>query len=90
MPTPSSTRAKLSILTAKLGEGSVYRELSLKPFCSAKQALAATEAVASLIDDGEVNPSEITKIIVRVPPPYARTRPDQWPGAQLARPRETA
>ena len=26
---------------------------------------------------------------VEVPPPYARTRPDQWPGAQLARPRET-
>ena len=23
-----------------------------------------------------------------MPPPYARTRPDQWPGAQLARPRE--
>ena len=27
---------------------------------------------------------------LEVPPPYARTRPDQWPGAQLARPRATA
>ena len=27
---------------------------------------------------------------VEVPPPYARTLPDQWPGAQLARPREAA
>jgi NADPH2 dehydrogenase len=27
---------------------------------------------------------------IDVPPPYARTRPDQWPGAELARPRETA
>jgi len=25
-----------------------------------------------------------------VPPPYARTRPDQWPGAAMARPRPTA
>ena len=25
-----------------------------------------------------------------IPPQYARTRPDQWPGAQYARPRETA
>ena len=27
---------------------------------------------------------------IEVPPPYARTRPDQWPGAQIARPRATA
>jgi 2,4-dienoyl-CoA reductase-like NADH-dependent reductase (Old Yellow Enzyme family) len=27
---------------------------------------------------------------VDVPPPYARTRPDQWPGARMARPRVTA
>jgi 2,4-dienoyl-CoA reductase-like NADH-dependent reductase (Old Yellow Enzyme family) len=27
---------------------------------------------------------------IDVPPPYARTRPDQWPGAMMARPRATA
>jgi len=29
-------------------------------------------------------------IRVEVPAPYARTRPDQWPGARLVRPRATA
>ena len=41
--------ADLAALTARLGEGSVYREMSLKPFCSAKQAIAAVEALIALI-----------------------------------------
>src|SRR5438874_8511086 len=44
--------ADLSRLTADLGQGSIYRQLSLKPFCSAKQAVAATEALSTLIDEG--------------------------------------
>src|SRR5262249_56018662 len=46
--------ADVSSLIAGLGSsaGSVYAQLSLKPFCSAKQAIAAIEALATLIDEG--------------------------------------
>jgi 2-methylcitrate dehydratase PrpD len=65
-------------LTSELGRGSIYAQLSLKPFCSAKQAVAATEALVTLIDEG-LAPAAIDKVTVRVPPPYARmvsTRPE--------------
>jgi 2-methylcitrate dehydratase PrpD len=70
--------ADLGALTANLGRGSVYTQLSLKPFCSAKQAVAATEALMTLIDEG-LAPAAIDKVTVRVPPPYARmvsTKPE--------------
>ncbi len=57
-------------LTDGLGETCVYAALSLKPYCSAKQAVAAVEAVRGLIADG-LDPSAIERIEVRVPPPYA-------------------
>jgi 2-methylcitrate dehydratase PrpD len=58
-------------LTAGLGDGSVYREMSLKPFCSAKQSIAAVEALLDLIDGG-LSSDTITHVRVRVPPPYVR------------------
>src|SRR5438045_2886892 len=63
--------ADLAALTARLGEGSVYREMSLKPFCSAKQSIAAVEAVIALLEGG-LSADTITHVRVRVPPPYAR------------------
>jgi 2-methylcitrate dehydratase PrpD len=63
--------ADMSALTSRLGGGSVYAQLSLKPFCSAKQAIGATEALMSLLDEG-LSPGAITQVRVRVPPPYAR------------------
>jgi 2-methylcitrate dehydratase PrpD len=60
-----------ALLTQNLGAGSVYTELSLKPFCSAKQAISSIEALMSLLDDG-VAADAITQVRVRVPPPYAR------------------
>jgi 2-methylcitrate dehydratase PrpD len=63
--------AKLDALTNGLGAGSVYRQMTLKPFCSAKQAVAAIEALMTIVDGG-VAPETISKVIVRVPPPYAR------------------
>ena len=45
--------------------------MTLKPFCSAKQAVAAIEALMAIVDEG-VAPDAITKVVVRVPPPYAR------------------
>jgi 2-methylcitrate dehydratase PrpD len=71
-------QADLGALTTNLGRGSVYAQLSLKPFCSAKQAVAATEALMTLIDAG-LAPASIDKVTVRVPPPYARmvsTKPE--------------
>jgi 2-methylcitrate dehydratase PrpD len=60
-----------AMLTHGLGAGSVYAEMSLKPFCSAKQSIAAVEALMSLLDQG-LSPDAITQVRVRVPPPYAR------------------
>ena len=63
--------ADLAAVTARLGDGSVYREMSLKPFCSAKQSIAAIEALIALIDGG-LSADTITRVRVRVPSPYAR------------------
>jgi 2-methylcitrate dehydratase PrpD len=71
-------QAEIAALTTDLGRGSIYSRLSLKPFCSAKQAVAATEALMTLIDEG-LAPATIDKVTVRVPPPYARmvsTKPE--------------
>jgi 2-methylcitrate dehydratase PrpD len=56
-------------LTEKLGAGSVYAALSMKPFCSAKQGIAAIEAFSTIRTS--VRPDAITKVRVRVPPAYA-------------------
>jgi 2-methylcitrate dehydratase PrpD len=56
-------------LTEKLGTGSVYAALSIKPFCSAKQGIAAIEAFSTIRTS--VRPSAITKVRVHVPPAYA-------------------
>ena len=63
--------AKVEMLTAGLGQGSIYPQMTIKPFCSAKQAIAAVEAFTTIIDDG-VSPDAIEKVVVRVPPPYSR------------------
>jgi 2-methylcitrate dehydratase PrpD len=57
-------------LTDKLGTRSVYAALSLKPFCSAKQGIAAIEAFRAVLAGG-VDRDAIGKILVRVPPAYA-------------------
>jgi 2-methylcitrate dehydratase PrpD len=59
-----------ALLTDKLGESSIYSGLSMKPFCSAKQAIAATEAFRQILDRG-VARDAIGKVLVRVPPAYA-------------------
>jgi 2-methylcitrate dehydratase PrpD len=63
--------ADVGALTASLGDASAYREMSLKPFCSAKQGIAPIEALMMLIDGG-LAADTITRVRVRVPPPYAR------------------
>jgi 2-methylcitrate dehydratase PrpD len=63
--------AKTEALTAGLGSGSIYPQMTIKPFCSAKQAIAAIEALSTIIDEGTA-PDSISKVVVRVPPPYSR------------------
>ena len=58
------------LLTGMLGESSVYPGLSMKPFCSAKQGVAATDAFRQILDRG-VKPDTISKVQVRVPQAYA-------------------
>jgi 2-methylcitrate dehydratase PrpD len=59
-----------SVLTDGLGARAVHAELSLKPYCSAKQAIAAIDAFRNLLADG-VDPASVDAIDVRVPPEYA-------------------
>lgn len=60
----------LARLTGGLGTGSAYAELSLKPYCSAKQAVAAIEALRAILADG-IAPENIRSVVVHVPRPYA-------------------
>ena len=48
---------------------SCYPGLSLKPFCSAKQSIAAVEALRALLASG-IKPEAIAAIRVKVPPAY--------------------
>lgn len=57
-------------LKAPAGASSVYAGLSMKPFCSARQAIAAVEAFREVLRSG-VECGAITKVRVRVPPAYA-------------------
>jgi 2-methylcitrate dehydratase PrpD len=49
---------------------SVYPALSTKPFCSAKQSIAAVEALRAILASG-IAPGAIAAVRVRVPPAYA-------------------
>ena len=63
-------QADISKFTDGLGQRSVYLQLGLKPFCTARQALAPTQALSELLDEG-INPHSIERITVRVPRAYA-------------------
>jgi 2-methylcitrate dehydratase PrpD len=53
-------------LTQDLEAKSIFPELSLKPFATARQALGATQALLSLRTEG-LDPMQIEKIVARVP-----------------------
>jgi 2-methylcitrate dehydratase PrpD len=57
-------------LTGVSAQHSVYPALSLKPFCSAKQSIAAVEALRAILASG-IGPGAIAAVRVRVPPAYA-------------------
>jgi 2-methylcitrate dehydratase PrpD len=56
-------------LTRPFGGKSVYATLTMKPFCSAKQGIAAVEAFRAMLPS--VRPDAIAKVRVQVPRAYA-------------------
>ena len=54
-----------------LDDRPVLSEVSFKPWCAARQTMAATQALKEMIESG-VSPSEMTKLVVGVPPPTLR------------------
>ena len=51
-------------------DASVYTQLSIKPYSSAKQAIAAVEALRSVVGD-RIAPDSIRSVAIRVPKAYA-------------------
>jgi 2-methylcitrate dehydratase PrpD len=62
---------KLGALTARLGEEHALQSVSFKPWCAARQTMAATQAFTEVIAR-EVQVADITAIEAMVPPPMLR------------------
>jgi 2-methylcitrate dehydratase PrpD len=58
-------------LTEGLGERSVLTELSFKPWCAARQTMAATQALKEIVESG-VAPATMDEIRVFVLPPHLK------------------
>ncbi len=61
--------ADVSALTRGLGESSIYPALSMKPFCTARQALGPTDIFMSLMAEG-LDPRRVDAITIRAPATY--------------------
>jgi 2-methylcitrate dehydratase PrpD len=61
----------ISALTDALGERIALSQLSFKPWCAARQTMAATQALKDIIAGG-VAPSAIKEVTVAVPPPHLK------------------
>ena len=61
----------LGSFTEGLGQRCALDDTSFKPWCAARQTMAATQALIELIESG-VSPETITSIEIFVPPPYLK------------------
>ena len=61
----------IGALTGGLGERSALAKISFKPWCAARQTMAATQALKEIIDDG-VAPATIGRVEVSVLPPHRK------------------
>ena len=59
-------------LLAGVGTRFEAAQVSFKPICSAKQAIAAVYAMRSLLDEQHIEPAKIRKVLVEVPTAYAQ------------------
>lgn len=58
-------------LTAELGRRCAIDDTSIKPWCAARQTIAATQALLDIMADG-IAPQTIAAIEVDVPPPFLK------------------
>lgn len=61
-----------SVLLDGLGDKFRIEEMSMKPFCTARQALSPTEAFRWLLDAQQIDPESIEEIQVIVPQQYSQ------------------
>jgi 2-methylcitrate dehydratase PrpD len=61
----------VAALTDGLGERTALTEVSFKPWCAARQTMAATQALKDVIAGG-VAPAGIDEVAVSVPPPHLK------------------
>src|SRR6266481_5207272 len=61
----------VAVLTDGLGERTALTEVSFKPWCAARQTMAATQALKDVIA-GAVAPAGIDEVAVSVPPPHLK------------------
>jgi 2-methylcitrate dehydratase PrpD len=71
-------------MTDNLGATSKLSEVSFKPWCAARQTMAATQALQELIDGG-VAAADIVAVEVLVPPPFLKMVDHGIVGGRLAR-----
>jgi 2-methylcitrate dehydratase PrpD len=69
MPDIYGIEPDLAAMTDGLGEGVALTEVSFKPWCAARQTMAATQAIREFIEGGAV-PEQIVEIAAAVPPPH--------------------
>jgi 2-methylcitrate dehydratase PrpD len=61
----------IAALTDGLGERQALAEVSYKPWCAARQTMAATQALREIIKSG-IAPADISEISAYVPPPHLK------------------
>src|SRR5262249_33106767 len=71
-------------LSDNLGASSKLNEVSFKPWCAARQTMAAAQALREIVDGGVV-PADITLIEASVPPPFLKMIDHGIVGGRLAR-----
>jgi 2-methylcitrate dehydratase PrpD len=69
MPDIYSIEPNLAMMTGGLGERAALAEVSFKPWCAARQTMAATQAIREFIESGTVA-EQIVEITAAVPPPH--------------------
>ena len=75
---------KPAVLGDNLGASPKLNEVSFKPWCAARQTMAATQALREIVDGGVV-PADITLIEASVPPPFLKMIDHGIVGGRLAR-----
>jgi 2-methylcitrate dehydratase PrpD len=71
LPNVFNIKPDAAALTGALGEAFALEETAFKPWCAARQTIAATQALAEIIDQG-IAPDAMTAVTAFVLPPHRR------------------